>query len=146
MSELLENIADFLERPRKRVAADGQSDATALAAAVLLVELARQDFDYGANERNMIANLVRDHFGLAPREAAALVDHAEAAEKNAEDDFQYRQTIKSNFSLSERIAIVEMLWKVAMADGVFMPQEASLIQRIGQSIGLSDAQITSVQK
>lgn len=144
MSQLLENIADFLQRPRNEQTDVAETNPTALAAAVLLVEMARQDFDYDTAERNMIANLVRDHFELAPREAAALVAHAEAEEENAPDDFEYRQTIKQNFSLAERKAIIEMLWKVAMSDGVFMPQEATLIYRIGQSIGLSDDEIAAI--
>ncbi|MGB0920932.1 MAG: TerB family tellurite resistance protein [Alphaproteobacteria bacterium] len=147
MSELLENIADFLKRERDHSSADSplsdRPHANALAAAVLLVELARQDQDYGIEERQIIAQLVRERFDLTPKDAAALAARAETVEHAADDNFEYRQTIRQNFTETERLSIIEMLWRVAFADGVLMPLEADLIHRIGGSIGLSETQINN---
>ena len=140
MSELIDNIADFMARPR-----GAETPSAPLAAAVLLIELARQDADYGDEERSEIANLLRTHFHLQPRDAAQLVKEAEAAAHSANDDFAYRNTLAHDLELEERKQIIAMLWQVALADGSLMPLEASLIQRIGQSLELDEEAIKAAR-
>lgn len=149
MSDLLNNIADFLQRHDDETQyplwAD-TSDTVALATAVLLIELARQDADYDADERTFIATQLRHYFNLAPRDAAALMAQAESTESAEPDNFPYREKIRQSFSATEKQAVAVMLWRVAFADGTLAQREAELIQRIGQTIGLKDEDIRAARR
>ena len=50
----------------------------------------------------------------------------------------FTREVKDNYSYEERIALVEMLWEVVLADGRVDAHEAQLMRRIGGLIYVSD--------
>ena len=114
------------------------AEAHALAAAVLMVEAARLDGEFDVSERQSIRSLVIGHFGLDEEEANALIAEAEIIHDDSNHLVRFTRTIKDSYPPEERIAIIEMLWEVAYADGVLHDYEANLLRRIGGLIYVSD--------
>lgn len=117
-----------------------------LAAAALMVEAARLDSDFDETERTRIETLLQDHFSLKPDEAKDLLA---AAEEASEDSVQWQgftRSIKDGFDQDERVAIIEMLWEVAYADGELHDYEASLIRRITGLLYVPDRESGEARK
>ncbi|MEM9443453.1 MAG: TerB family tellurite resistance protein [Pseudomonadota bacterium] len=117
-----------------------------LAAAALMVEAARLDDEFDAEERTRIEALLRDHFALNATEASELLA---AGEKASDDSIEWQgftRKIKDGFAPEERVALIEMLWEVAYADGTLHDYEASLIRRITGLLYVSDRESGEARK
>ena len=113
-------------------------EAFNLAAAALLVHAACVDDSYDALERRRILELVRTRLSLAEDEARALVAAAEARVADTVQILGFTRAVKDNFSYDDRVALIEMLWEVVLADGRLDAHEAQLMRRIGGLIYVSD--------
>jgi uncharacterized tellurite resistance protein B-like protein len=109
-----------------------------LAAAALMVEAARLDDDFDADERARIERLLQDRFSLSAAEAGELLAAGEQASSDSVEWQGFTRAIKDGFEPEERVALIEMLWEVAYADGALHDYEASLIRRITGLIYVSD--------
>ncbi len=113
-------------------------DALHLAAAALLAEVALGDGDFDDAERRAINGIVSKRFGLSETQAMALVEAAELAAEDATHLLRFTRVIKDNFTESERVELIEMIWEVVYADGVLHDYEDSLLRRIAGLIYVSD--------
>ncbi len=68
----------------------------------------------------------------------ALVEAAELAAEDATHLLRFTRVIKDNFTESERVELIEMIWEVVYADGVLHDYEDSLLRRIAGLIYVSD--------
>ena len=109
-----------------------------LAAAALMVEAARLDDDFDDGERARIETLLQDHFALSAVEASELLAAGEQASSDSVAWQGFTRAVKDGFEPEERIALIEMLWEVAYADGRLHDYEASLIRRITGLLYVSD--------
>ncbi len=109
-----------------------------LSVAVLLVEAARQDDHFDAQERAVIAQLLTRKFALAPGECDALLAAAETHAGQMVQLHGHTSAIFAQMTPDERVELVEMLWDVAYADGVLDPEEDLLIRRVAGLIAVTD--------
>ena len=110
-------FADFLKKltaPEPEQLPD--SDAR-LALTALLVRVARSDGSYDLTERQRIARIAETRYGLSPDDATALRSDAEELEAQAPDTVRFTRAIKDAVAYEDRIAVIEALWQVVLADG-----------------------------
>ncbi len=113
-------------------------DRTTIAAATLMVELARLDTDFDEAERNRIVEIARNRLNLQPEQIEDLLAIAEERHEEAYANWIFTKTVKENFDLSERSQLMTYLWEIALADGELHDLEADLLLRIGQAIDLPE--------
>ena len=109
-----------------------------LSVAVLLVEAARQDDRFDSRERAVIAQLLTAKFAISPDECAALLTAAEAHAHQMVQLHGHTSAVFEQMTPDERVELVEMLWRVAYADGVLDPEEDLLIRRVAGLIAVTD--------
>ena len=109
-----------------------------LAAAALMVEAARLDDRFGTEEREQIRALLRDRFHMRPDDADRLLAEAERESDRSVEWQGFTRQIKDGFDYAQRIALIEMLWEVAYADGELHDYEASLLRRVTGLLYVSD--------
>ncbi len=109
-----------------------------VAAAVLMIEAARMDASYGQAERDTIARVLTDQFGLTVEETEGLLADAEAIQDDAVELYRFTRDIKEGMAPEDRVQIIEMLWEVAYADGALHDYEAHLVRRVAGLIYVSD--------
>lgn len=109
-----------------------------LALAALLVRVARTDGAYEDREVARIDAALAARFGLTPFEAAALRGRAERLEEEAPDTVRFTRAIKDHVVLEDRVAVVEALWEVALADGRRGAEEDSLLRTVAPLLGVED--------
>jgi uncharacterized tellurite resistance protein B-like protein len=116
---------------------DLQPEDARLAIASVLVMAARADGKYDADEEAMIDRVLMARFGLTQALAKGLRDEGEQAEAEAIDIYQFTKAIRTSIAHEDRVAIVEELWRVVLADGVRDPHEDTLMRQIVDRLGLS---------
>jgi uncharacterized tellurite resistance protein B-like protein len=109
-----------------------------LSVAVLLVEAARQDDTFDANERAGIQNLLARKFDLKPEECRVLLAAAETRASEMVQMHSHTSAVFEQMDYEDRVQLVEMLWEVAYADGVLDPEEDLLIRRIAGLMYVTD--------
>lgn len=136
---MLKAIKDFVEKqimaPAEASGEDGEH-ALQLATAALLVEMSRQDETIEQAERDAIEQALRERFALRPDEVEELYRLAESEVKEAIDYYQFTSLIKDSFSMEQKEHIVELLWRVAVADGHIDSFEEHMVRRIADLLYL----------
>ena len=109
-----------------------------IALGALLVRLARSDGDYAAVEIAQIDRSLAQRYRLTPGQAAALRAQCEALEAEAPDTVRFTRTIKDVVDYENRVAVIEAMWAVVMADGVREEEEDSMMRMTASLLGVSD--------
>ena len=113
-------------------------DELAIAAVSLLIEAAAMDGNLDDSERQVIAGLISDHFGLDANETQALIETGEKAAEQSNQLYAFTSIIKQGFEVEDRIRMIEMLWDVACADREIHDYEANLVRRVAGLIHVTD--------
>ena len=94
------------------------------------------------SELNYVRNFVRQNFGdAAVQEAMQMLERFNRQEVNI---YQVGPQIAGYMNYSQRLQLFHYLVQLAMADGEFAGSEKSVLEAIGGTIGLQNADITSI--
>lgn len=117
---------------------DDGGDELHLAAAALLVEAATLDGHFDSSERDAIAAALAEGFDLAESETAALIATAERRVDESSQILGFTRVIKDRLTVEDRVRVIEMLWRVAYADGELHDYEAGLVRRVAGLLYVPD--------
>ena len=130
------------ESPEEEV---GEQDVR-LAACALLIEIAYADDDFTDDERRHLSSAVRRQYGLDDEEADRLIELAEQARADAVDLWQFTKLIKRNYSLGQKMVLVEVMWGLVYSDGKLSTHEESLMRRVCHLLDLAPGYLADVRK
>lgn len=116
-----------------------------IAAAALLVEVARSDQNFSDAERQTVLGSVQRKFGLDPKAAQELLVLAESESHDAHDIYQFTSKIDATFSPGQKVRLIEELWRAAYADSVLHEHEEYLIRRVADLLHLSHSQFIAAK-
>ncbi len=131
-------FSDFLSRLTQPQPDPLVEDDARLALTALLVRIARSDNDYADTEMARIDRISAERYDLSPFEAAALRARAEDLEAEAPDTVRFTRAIKEAIAYDDRLAVVQAMWSVALADGHRSGEEDSLLRLVVSLLGVSD--------
>ncbi|MEH6829520.1 MAG: TerB family tellurite resistance protein [Sulfitobacter sp.] len=131
-------FADFLKRLTDPAPAQLPDTDARLALTALLVRVARSDHDYSAAERARILTIITTRYGLDDAGRDALLSDAETLETEAPDTVRFTRAIKEAVPYEDRLAVVEALWQVALADGTRAQEEDALLRLVSNLLGVTD--------
>lgn len=135
------SVQNALERYfelRERDPAQGQR-ALDLAAAALLVEVSRADAHVGEAEEHAMLDAIERACGLPHDAAQALLREAEALSDRAVSLSDFTRLLKDRLGRDERVRVIELLWRVAWADGRIDKYEDYWVRRIADLLYVSHA-------
>jgi len=101
-----------------------------LAIVVLFLEMMYRDDKVDPKEQEVILSLVHQNFSLTAEQATSLIELAEQQRKQATDYFQFTSLINKEYSLEQKVRLIESLWKIAFIDGVLDMNEEYLVRKI----------------
>ena len=145
---MLKNIRELLSRSLSSDNEDTPADrerALKLATATLLVEIMRADYRENLTENEMVFSQLKRHFDLSEDDALLLVQEAEREADHAVSLQGFTRLLHERLSVGEKHAIVEMLWRVAMADEHLDKHEDHLVRKIADLLYVSHADLIRIR-
>ena len=130
MLRTLTDLFDALKPARRDADPAAQEHALQLATAVLLVEVMRADTELRDTEKPVVLAALREKFALADDELARLYELAEARSIEAHDLHSFTARLNAAFDEPQRVRMLELLWRVAWADGHVDAHEDHLLRRL----------------
>ena len=130
MLESLKELFDSLMPSAHAADPRDAEHALQLAAAVLLVEVMRADTRFHASERAAVRAALRECFTLSDGEVARLTELAEAEARDATDLFSFTSRIDETYDMPQKVRMVELMWRVAYADGHLNEHERHVLWRV----------------
>jgi len=128
---MLTTLRDFFEKAVGSQPSDeDERSAVAVAAAVLLLEVARSDSDLSAVERDAALAAVRSKFGLSQQQAEDIIRTAEMEAREATGLYPFTSLINREFSATQKERLIELVWRVAYTDAGLDAHELHLVRRI----------------
>lgn len=110
-----------------------------IAAAILLLECARADFDRSVAEIDAVRAALSREFGLSVDELKRIIGDAETAAEQAVSLHGPISRLNDTLSGPEKRALMHCLWQVAYADQNIDPQEEHLLRQIADLMHIPHA-------
>lgn len=140
LAKLLESTLATHDQP-----AGNREPALRVATAALLIEVARADFDIGGIEMQTVEDLLREQFSLSEDEARDLFEAARTASNESASLYRFTHAVHQHLSADEKRGVVEMLWRVALADAKLDKYEDSLMHKIADLIYVPHGELMQVK-
>ena len=103
-----------------------------LAAASLLIAMARSDFELREEEKHAIRASAARLLDRSGSELDALLDQAEARFEASVSLYDFTQVIHRELDRTEKLQIIEELWRIAWSDGAVDPAEDHLVRKVAR--------------
>ena len=139
VESLLDAIQDFFDerlRPEALEESTNRSRVTdrqlQIATAVLLLEVARSDFDLRADEFKAITTGVQTILGLTEDESNAVVRFAEAEVRQSKRLYEFTRLVNRHYTPEQKKLVVQRLWQVAFADAQLLASEEYIVRKIAE--------------
>ena len=116
-----------------------------LATAVLLVEVARADFAEDVTEDEAVASLLERHLELGKHEAEKLISEAKRQADHSASLQSFTRLLHEELDLAEKHRIIEMLWRVALADQELDKHEDHLIRKVAGLLYVSHGDLIRIR-
>lgn len=120
-------------------------DPVALAACVLLLEIAHADGEFSEVERTHLANILDRHFSLPADSGRALMDAAERERQQSVDHFSFTQQLKREFDHGQKMVLAEAMWGLVIADGEVSDHEHYLTRKISNLLDLEPGYLSAAK-
>lgn len=141
VSRLVDLVADVVRG--RDDAAPPPSDR--LAAAALLVHVARVDGRIDGSERELLLRLLAERFGLDGAAAGALLARADDLDRDTDDIATLIEMLGHGTDDGDRRGLLAMAYGVGAADGKVGEFEDDLLWRMAHLLGLDDDEIDAVR-
>lgn len=125
LKQIKQLFSTFNEQPNQM-----QEHDLKTAVAALLIEVMRADTQQQDDELKTLTFTLKKYFQLTDEEVDELMQSAGKSLDDAIDYFQFSKQINNQCSAEQRIEIIELLWRLAYADGELDPQEEYVIRRV----------------
>ncbi|MFT5451088.1 MAG: putative tellurite resistance protein B-like protein [Enterobacterales bacterium] len=117
-----------------------------LASAVLLLDVAQLDQQYSDSEREKIKQAIESKFSLSADDIQQLISMADLKSKEAIDYHQFTSLLNKEFTLQQKIKLIEFMWQVAFSDGELDPYEDHFIRKISDLLYLRQSELLSARE
>ena len=143
---MFKNLNQWLQTTLKLGAEDdNEQHTTQLAAAILLIEVSRADFEISQDEQKIISETLIKQFSLSKNEAAKVLQYALDEHDEYTSSHEFIRLINEELDMAARLDLLKGLWAVAYADGVLDKYEEYHIRKIADWLYLSHSDFIRVK-
>ena len=111
-----------------------------VAVAALLHEASRADYHQGDDEYAVARAALAELFGLGADDCVAVLEEGRARAEQLSSFYAPVTVIKRDFSLEQRVRLIEHLWRVAFANGQLNPYEDHYVRKIAHLLHVPNTQ------
>jgi uncharacterized tellurite resistance protein B-like protein len=108
-----------------------------LASAALLIEVMNSDHQLDDRETAAFLEVLRSSLEVSEEELEELVELAEKQAQQATSLYEFTRLINDHYDYSQKVGLIENMWKIAFSDETLDKYEESLIRKIADLIYVS---------
>lgn len=141
---MLDKLKRFFNKTDTDTGATQSEDRTHklhVATCALFLEMARIDEEFTPEDMETVLRLLKEKYGLSVEEADALVSEADRELEESLDLWQFARLINENYTVEEKIEIIETLWYMVFVDGKMDQHEHYLMNKLKNLLRLSQSQL-----
>jgi uncharacterized tellurite resistance protein B-like protein len=112
-----------------------------IATCALLLEMANIDGEFSAAERKNILAILNKDYQLSDEYAEELIKASNDELHRSVDLWRFTNLINRNYSIAEKIRIIEMVWEIAYTDGKLDKYEDYLVHKLAKLLHLTHKQL-----
>jgi len=145
---MLKALNDLFDRAFGRQAPPSAAErerALRVATALLLIEVARADYAAAGAEDRMIYAEIKKFFQLDDEATQLLVQEGAAEADRAVSLQSFTRRLVDQLSESERHKVVEMLWRVALADRRLDKREDYVVRQVAELLYVSQSDLIKIR-
>ena len=140
---MFDKLKTFFDKKTEITEFNFESDKIAVVA--LLISTAKYDGNFDDSEKTEIQKLIESYFSLSSQKTDDLFKAAEKLESEANDLHQFTRSLNEVLNEEEKLKIMELIWKIVMADGVIDNYEENLVRRLSGLLYLQDKDIGNIK-
>jgi len=96
--------------------ADEKFDRVQIATCVILLEVAKYDFEFSSIEKETTKAILKHEFSISEEAIEDLMKIAEEKREESVDLWEFTNIINQHFSREDKIKMMESAWKIIYAD------------------------------
>ena len=100
----------------------------------LLLETSLADKIFDESELMALKNTLQKDFQINEDEIDELIDFAKENVEDSTSLYEFTRDINDNFDATERVKLIESMWKIAYADGNIDKYEEHIIRKVSNLI------------
>lgn len=127
------------------VAENDEQHTTQLAAAILLIEVSRADFEISQTEQEVIKQVLMKQFSLSDNEAAGVLNYALEEHDDYTSSHPFIRLLNEEMDIEGKRDLLRGLWEVAYADNELDKYEEYHIRKIADWLYLSHADFMKIK-
>ena len=135
----------FFKSDSHEIKVDDDVNPVEMAASVLLIEMARADFEQDDLENEMIIELLKEYFLLDHEDAHDLFLEAEKIADNSVSLHEFTRTLHETLNEEAKNEIIEMLWRLALVDDSLDRYEDYLVRKIADLLYVSNSSVLRIK-
>ena len=137
---MLNSIRQFFENKLVNNEEEPTSSSIAktdLACAALLIEVINSDHKLEEQETQAFFSVLQDNLNIPGEDIDELVELAENQAKEATSLYEFTSLINSDYDYSQKVGLIENMWRIAFSDNNLDKYEDHLIRKISDLIYVS---------
>lgn len=112
-----------------------------VATCALLIEMSNIDGEFSESERESIISVLKKDYDLTDENVIALIEASNEELKGSIDLWQFTNLINQNYSMEEKLRIIETVWRIAYTDGKLDKHEDYLVHKLAKLLRLTHKQL-----
>ena len=112
-----------------------------VATCALLLEMSNIDGEFSELEREKIISILRRDFDLSDEYATTLLEASNEELKDGIDLWRFTSLINQNYSMEEKIRVIETIWDIVYTDGKLDKHEDYLVHKLANLLHLTHKQL-----
>ena len=116
-----------------------------VATCALLLEMAEIDDEFTDSERAAVVDLMKQQFGLSDEHVAQIAESAQREREGSIDLWHFTNLINDNYTQPEKLAVVEMTWRLVYADGRLSDHEQYLMTKLRKMLRVTHRELIDIK-
>jgi uncharacterized tellurite resistance protein B-like protein len=117
-----------------------------VAACALFMEMGRIDETFTESETATVLSILKEKYNLTKEHAEALMIRADRELEESVDLWQFARLINENYSVKEKLDIIEILWQIVFVDEKMDQYENYLMHKLSKLLRLSHNQLIEAKQ
>ncbi len=145
LQSIRQRLESLLDLETENPAGD-EPQATACAAAALLIEVAKADAVVDDEEMQLIRSTLTEYFEISPQDIESTLDKAREELSQASCLFEMTRLINQNWDVRTKIRLIESMWTVILSDHRLDSNEQHLMRKLKSLLHISQTEFIAAKQ